>query len=83
MPSESRETIELLENIRTEIGAGMVLIPRTPEERAHNNACQRALYIIANYKMGCGLFQMTRAGRKALRDAGGTTQQKPSSENSK
>jgi hypothetical protein len=55
------QTIEILRNIQTEIGAGMVLFPRTPEERAHNNACDRANTIISNYQQGFGLFQMKRA----------------------
>lgn len=45
---------------KPEIGAGKVLIPRTPEELAHNNACDRANAIIQNYRDGIGLFQMTR-----------------------
>lgn len=53
-------TAEVLKWIQTEIGAGMVLFPKTPEERAHNNACDRANAIIQNYKDGFGLFQMTR-----------------------
>ena len=54
------KTIEILGNIQTEIGAGMVLIPLTAAERAHNNACERAKTIVQNYKEGYGLFQMTR-----------------------
>ena len=53
------ETIETLRNIKTEIGAGMVLVPLTAAERAHNNACERANHIISNYIEGYGLFQMT------------------------
>jgi len=51
---------EVLGWIKTEIGAGKVLVPRTEPERAHNNACERALSIISNYADGVGLFQMTR-----------------------
>lgn len=59
MAKPSDETIATLRNISTEIGAGMVLVPRTDAEHAHNNACDRALAIIHNYRDGCGLFQMT------------------------
>jgi hypothetical protein len=58
LPSE--ETRQLLDNIKTEIGAGMVLFPKSEADHAHNNACQRANAIIANYAEGNGLFQMTR-----------------------
>jgi hypothetical protein len=54
------KTLEILDNIQTEIGAGMVLLPRSPAEHAHNNACERANTIIQNYADGIGLFQMTR-----------------------
>jgi hypothetical protein len=61
MSQPSPEIIETLRNIKTEIGAGMVLIPRSLAEQAHNNACERANAIIQNYIEGFGLFQMTRA----------------------
>jgi hypothetical protein len=54
------DTLEILRNIKTEIVAGMVLFPKSPEEHAHNNACDRASHIINNYAQGFGLFQMTR-----------------------
>jgi hypothetical protein len=54
------KTIEILQNVKTEIGAGMVLFPKSEAERAHNNACDRANTIITNYQEGYGLFQMTR-----------------------
>jgi hypothetical protein len=57
---------ELLRGIQTEIGAGMVLFAKSPEERAHNNACERANKIIQNYRDGFGLFQMTRPELAAL-----------------
>jgi len=58
----SPETLEILRNIRTEIGAGMVLKlgPLSQLEQVHNNACERAKSIIENYMNGYGLFQMTR-----------------------
>ncbi len=71
MAKPSEETREILRNIKTEIGAGMVLIPRTEAEHAHNNACERAKAIISNYYDGCGLFQMTRDIQKR-RTANGT-----------
>jgi len=54
------KTIEILRNIKTEIGAGMVMFPKSEAERAHNNACDRANTIITNYQEGYGLFQMAR-----------------------
>jgi hypothetical protein len=57
------ETVEILRNIKTEIGAGMVLFPKSEAERAHNNACARANAIITNYQEGYGLFQMTRRAK--------------------
>jgi len=59
----SKETLEILRNIQTEIGAGMVLIPRSDAEHAHNNACDRANRIISNYAEGYGLFQMVADGK--------------------
>lgn len=58
MGKPSAETVEVLRNIETEIGAGRVLGPRVPEEVAHNNACERALAIVAMYRRGEGLFQI-------------------------
>ena len=55
----SRETRETLEWILTEIGAGMVLFPRSDAERTWNDAHERCKQIIANYKEGIGLFQIT------------------------
>jgi hypothetical protein len=60
MPKPNKETLEVLRNITVEIGAGMVLLPRSPEEHAWNNAHERAKNIISNYAEGYGLFQMTR-----------------------
>lgn len=54
------KTREILRNITVEIGAGMVILPRSPEEHAWNNASDRARQIIHNYAEGYGLFQMTR-----------------------
>lgn len=60
MAKPSAEMIEILRGIRTEIGAGMVMFPKSEAEHAHNNACERANTIIFNYIEGYGLFQMTR-----------------------
>lgn len=55
----------------TEIGAGQVLIPTLPEERAWNNACQRAISICGHYRDGRGLFQVTaNAGGEPQTTAG-------------
>lgn len=51
-------TQRVLDNITTELFAGMVLCPATPEDLAWNRAHQRAANIIALYRMGEGLFQM-------------------------
>lgn len=56
----SAETAETLRNIQTEIGAGMVLLPKTDPEHAWNNAHTRANQIISGYRQGLGLFQMNR-----------------------
>jgi hypothetical protein len=65
MPAKPTDEVrELLRDIQTEIGAGMVLFPGSNAERAHNNACDRAISIIANYREGIGLFQMTQAAKK-------------------
>ena len=60
MSRPSAETIEILRNIKTEIGAGMILFPRGDAERGFNIACGRANDIITNYERGYGLFQMVR-----------------------
>lgn len=57
------EIIETLSNIRTEIGAGMVLFPKSEIERGFNIACERAASIIFNYQQGLGLFQLTATAR--------------------
>lgn len=56
----------LLRNIQTEIGAGMVLFPKSEADHVHNNACSRANTIIDNYAEGFGLFQMTTRNPAAL-----------------
>ena len=60
MSQPSAETIEILRNIKTEIGAGMVMFPRGDAERGFNIGCGRANDIITNYERGYGLFQMVR-----------------------
>jgi hypothetical protein len=64
------EVVAILANIQTEIGAGMVLIPKTAEDRAYNIACDRANKIIDNYKAGYGLFQMTARMKKGPLESG-------------
>ena len=49
-------TVKLLGYIQSEIRAGESLSSRTDAERAHNNACERAIRIIQNYRDGIGLF---------------------------
>jgi hypothetical protein len=53
------ETRQVLDWILTEIGAGMCLLPQTPEEQTWNDAHERAEQIIQGYRDGNGLFQMT------------------------
>jgi len=63
-PAEKR----ILNGIRTEIGAGMVMFPKTDGERLYNQACQRAVDIVQNYIDGIGLTQMVdAANRRAAR----------------
>jgi hypothetical protein len=72
MTKPTADTIEILRNIKTEIGAGMMLFPKTQAEHAHNNACERANSIIDNYMGGFGLFQMTRNMKKKVAEAPAT-----------
>ena len=58
-PSPAPSGSELLNGIRTEITAGMVILPLGAEERTWNRAHQRCLNIIELYARGEGLFQMT------------------------
>jgi hypothetical protein len=67
MSDVSSETREVLRYIQTEIGAGMVLFPKTDAEHAHNNACDRANTIIQNYADGVGLFQLTKRKAKGAK----------------
>ena len=62
-------TKEILSNIQTEISAGKVLIPRSDAEHAHNNASDRAISIVQNYKEDIGLFQMTARARQRTANA--------------
>jgi hypothetical protein len=55
------EVALVLDGILTEIGAGMVLVPKSLEEQTWNNAHDRCRSIIYNYRDGNGLFQMVRA----------------------
>ncbi|HUT42704.1 MAG TPA: hypothetical protein VMW95_00100 [Desulfobacterales bacterium] len=45
------------DDIITEIKAGMVIFISCPQDRAWNQASQRAIDIIKKYKKGNGLFQ--------------------------
>lgn len=54
----SKETKEALKGARSEIVAGSVLFPRSEEDRAWNNANQRAGRILEKYMKGEGLFQL-------------------------
>ena len=47
-----------------EIRAGEVLIPKTSEELAWNNASERAINIVQRYIDGNGLFQITEGLKK-------------------
>jgi hypothetical protein len=58
MPQPSAETIEILRNIETEIGAGKAF-RLDHDAQIWNAAHDRALEIIQSYRRGCGLFQMT------------------------
>ena len=45
--------------MKTEIGAGGVLIPKSDADRAWNSANERAIRIIEMYEQNNGLFQAT------------------------
>jgi hypothetical protein len=53
------ELVDILEGAITEISAGRVLVPRTPEDRTWNDASERAMRILERYKHGEGLFQLS------------------------
>lgn len=67
MPEEASQSFagargsvpEVCKWIETELCAGMVLLPNSKEDRLWNQAHQRAIGIVANYRRGEGLFQMT------------------------
>jgi len=61
----TKETMEILDWIATEISAGKALRAITPLEQTWNGAHDRSLAIIANYRQGQGLFQITRKARSA------------------
>lgn len=46
------------EGIVSEIRAGMVMFPGNDLDRIHNNACERAIRIVENYRDGKGIFQI-------------------------
>lgn len=64
---------EILHAIQTEIGAGEVMFPKSDSERAHNNACERAIAIIKNYRDGFGLFQIVQRIKSAAPSTSSTT----------
>ena len=51
--------------VETELCAGMVLVPVTEADKVWNQAHQRAIGILRNYKRGEGLFQMTAPNNQA------------------
>jgi hypothetical protein len=67
MAKPSEETLNALRGIRTEIGAGMVLIPKDDRERTWNSAHERANQIVQNYIDGNGLFQITAKPKRPKR----------------
>lgn len=56
-----------LEGIQTEIIAGKVMRVRNEGDRAHNDACSRAVRIIDGYIKGKGLYQL--ADKKRLENS--------------
>ena len=66
MSEPTLEVKQVIEGIATEIGAGRCLPPiDTPEKQAWNEAHNRCLSIISNYREGCGLFQLTANVKKS------------------
>lgn len=66
MSAEYRESLagsvtDVLEWIEIELLCGMVMRPRSTEDRVCNDAHHRALGIVRQYRNGDGLFQMTRS----------------------
>ena len=57
----SSETCQLLRNLKTEIGAGEILVTGSQADRAYNRAIEHACDIIDAYIEGRSLFQMTAA----------------------
>ena len=57
--------------IETELIAGMVLLPKTEADRVWNDAHERAIGILRNYKRGKGLFQITAPNTKLSGGAAG------------
>ena len=49
---------EALKGLKSEIMAGSVLVPKTDEDRAWNEANKRAARIVSHYIEGKGLFQL-------------------------
>lgn len=58
------ETKKLLDYILTEITAGMVMIPRSENDKTWNNAHDRCKRIIGKYRNGEGIFQVTDVYRE-------------------
>jgi hypothetical protein len=48
------------EGMISEIRAGEVLMPKDDKDLAWNNASERSIRIIENYKNGIGIFQLAR-----------------------
>ena len=80
MSRPSEETLIALRGIRTEIGAGKALFPKTIEGRAWNNATTRAESIVQSYIGGYGLFQITA---ELARNAPGPAPTSAAAENAK
>ena len=57
----SKETVDALKGLRTEIVAGKVLCPKSEADEAWNNCADRAVRILDGYKNGDGLFQVASA----------------------
>lgn len=65
MSKPSKKTLEALRGVRTEIGAGKVMFPKSDADRAWNSCADRATRIISNYLDGEGLFQIATKPKRS------------------
>lgn len=62
MTEISQETKDVLEGLKTEIGANRTLAPSNDYNDGWNSGADMAIKFICNYERGEGLFQVTPDG---------------------